>query len=31
VDIAPPPNGDGIIDLLDFSLFAMYWMDGVGP
>jgi subtilisin family serine protease len=31
VDIAPPPNGDGIIDLLDFSLFAMYWMDGVSP
>ncbi|MHC4721573.1 MAG: S8 family serine peptidase, partial [Planctomycetota bacterium] len=31
VDIAPEPNGDGIIDLLDFSLFTMYWMDGVGP
>lgn len=26
VDVAPPPTGDGIVDTLDLSLFASYWL-----
>jgi hypothetical protein len=26
-DIAPPPNGDGIVNMLDFALFAGNWLE----
>jgi len=28
-DIAPPPDGDGIVNFLDFALFAENWLAGV--
>ena len=27
-DIAPLPAGDGRVDILDFALFAEYWLQG---
>jgi hypothetical protein len=26
-DIAPPPDGDGIVDLLDLALMALHWLE----
>jgi hypothetical protein len=28
-DIAPPPDGDGIVDLQDFALFSLNYLEGV--
>lgn len=28
-DIAPAPDGDGIVDILDFAAFARDWLDGI--
>ena len=28
-DIAPLPNGDGKVDLLDFAAFAENWLEGI--
>jgi hypothetical protein len=25
-DIAPPPDGDGVVDLLDLLMLAEYWL-----
>jgi N-acetylneuraminic acid mutarotase len=30
-DIAPPPDGDGIVDRLDLELFLSYWEQSNGP
>jgi hypothetical protein len=30
-DIAPPPSGDGIVNFLDFALFAQHWLEGSEP
>jgi hypothetical protein len=27
-DIAPPPEGDGIVDFYDFAEFAIHWLEG---
>lgn len=29
-DIVPPPEGDNIVDFLDFALLAKYWLRGIG-
>ena len=28
-DIWPIPDGDGVVDVLDFGVLADYWQDGV--
>ena len=28
-DIAPEPNGDGLVNILDFALFARNWLESV--
>jgi hypothetical protein len=28
-DIAPSPNGDGIVNFLDFAVLAQHWLEGV--
>jgi hypothetical protein len=28
-DIAPPPNGDGIVNFLDFAELAQHWLEGI--
>jgi sugar lactone lactonase YvrE len=28
-DIAPPPDGDGMVNMLDFAVFAENWLEGV--
>jgi len=30
-DIAPPPNGDGIVNFLDFAVFAQHWSENMMP
>ncbi len=30
-DIAPYPDGDGKVNLLDFALFAQDWLEGTPP
>ena len=31
MDIAPEPDGDGFVDMLDFAAFADNWLAGVNP
>jgi hypothetical protein len=30
-DIAPSPDGDGIVDMMDFAVFAQHWLEGTSP
>jgi subtilisin-like proprotein convertase family protein len=30
-DIAPVPDGDGIVDMMDFAVFAENWLEGTSP
>ena len=30
-DIAPLPDGDGIVNLRDFAVIVQHWLEGTGP
>ena len=30
-DIAPPPDGDNIVNFADFAITALHWLEGTTP